>query len=65
MTRWRREFRSWQAHQARWSFRCDPAFRRGLKKNYPETYARLAAEDHFFVGLSCAERLQAPVRPGP
>ena len=63
VTRWRHQFRLWQAHQARWRFRCDESFRAALKKSYPETYARLEVEDRRFVGLSCNERPPPPTRP--
>jgi hypothetical protein len=63
VTQWRHEFRLWQAHQARWRFRCEETFRAALKQNYPDTYVRLEAEDQHFVGLSCNERPRPPTRP--
>jgi len=63
VTRWRHQFRLWQAHQTRWRFRCDEAFRAALKQSYPETYVRLEAEDRQFIGLSCSEPPLPPTRP--
>lgn len=64
VTRWRHDYRRWQAHQTRWRFRCDSSFRANMKRNYPETHARLVAEDRFFVGQPCSERPRPPHHPG-
>jgi hypothetical protein len=64
VTRWRRQFRQWQAYQARWRFRCDPAYREVMKRRYPDTYARLQEEDRFFAVLSCDEPPRPPPHPG-
>ena len=64
LTRWRRDFRLWKAHQTRWRFHCDSSFRANMKRNYPETHARLAAEDRFFLGQPCGESPRPPQHPG-
>jgi hypothetical protein len=64
VTRWRRDFHRWKVYQTRWRFRCDSSFRATMKRNYPETYARLAVEDQFFVGQPCGEDPQPPRHPG-
>ena len=64
LTRWRRDFRRWQARDTRWRFRCDPAFRANMKRNRPETYARLAAQDQFTVGQACGAPPRPPQHPG-
>jgi len=65
VTRWRREFSRWKARDTRWRFRCDPAFRRVMKRDYPDTHQRLKREDKLFVSLSCRERPRPPLRPPP
>ena len=64
LTRWRRDFRRWQARDMRWRFRCDSAFRANMRRQHPETYARLAGQDQFIVGKACGSRPPPPHHPG-
>jgi hypothetical protein len=63
VTRWRQQFRLWQAYQARWRFRCDAGFREAMRQSYPDTYEQLEKQDGYMIGLKCSQEPKPPPRP--